>query len=443
MDPKQKLEEAIEWTKQAGTWLNKNQPSFAKFTDPIMMRASANLGYLTSVHEFVEATQAPLVIQTALYSAAGVGMAKWNEIVVAEINRALNEYNSRQPSGNEFGWAKSLLLAGTASLAISTAAGSSDSQGTPFSSEQRVEYVNQDLVQEPVNETSHLEIILEPEHNGDSFFDDQEQMLDYDLIEDNFLSLREESPIQKFDIENVETLRSELEATYERVSLLEKELHPKAQKHYENFSGKDHHRIVRKIERTEENGDLLRAAAEKYEVPYTAMFALTIKESDGKERAKSCAGARGLMQIMPRTGKYIAEIMGDEFVELTGRSTFRTSDLYEPEINIEMGAFYLRFIHDRYGERILKRRGQGNNDYKEWDEEDLWDFTMACYNRGPSGMTRNMINAGADTYWDLEKGQTTDEVLRYVSKIRAIEKVYVEYLQEKAGISNEVARLVH
>jgi soluble lytic murein transglycosylase len=442
MNPRQ-LEEVIEWTKQASSWLNKNQPSFAKFADPIMMRASANLGYLTSVHEFVEATQAPPVIQTALYSAAGVGMVKWNEIVVSEINRGLNEYNSRQISGSEFNWAKSLLLAGTASLAISTAAGSSDSQGTPFSSEQRVEYVNQDLVQEPVDETVHLEIILEPEQNDDSFFDDQEQMLDHDLIESDFLSLREESPTQMLNIENIETLRLELEATYERQSLLERELHPKAQKHYENFSGKDYHRIVRKIERTEENGDLLRAAAEKYEVPYTAMFALTIKESDGKERAKSCAGARGLMQIMPRTGKYLAEKMGDKFVELTGRSTFKTSDLYDPEINVEMGAFYLRFIHDTYGERILKKRGQGNNDYKEWNEEDLWDFTMACYNRGPSGMTDNMITAGADTYWDLEKGQTTDEVLNYVSKIRGIEKVYVEYLQEQAGMSDEVARLVH
>jgi len=83
------------------------------------------------------------------------------------------------------------------------------------------------------------------------------------------------------------------------------------------------------------------------------------------------------------------------------------------------------------------------NDYKEWTEKDLWDFTMACYNRGPNGMVRNMINAGADTFWDLKKNQTTDEARRYVPKIQALDKLYNEYLMEQAGMSNEVARLVH
>jgi soluble lytic murein transglycosylase len=173
------------------------------------------------------------------------------------------------------------------------------------------------------------------------------------------------------------------------------------------------------------------------------MSALIIKESDGNFKAKSHVGARGLMQIMPRTGKYLAEIMGDKFVELTGRSTLRTSDLYDPKINIEMGAFYLRFIHDRYGDRILKKREQASKDYQEWTAADRWDFTMACYNRGPSGMTRNMMKARADTFWDLEKEQTTDEVLFYVPRIRAIAKVRAEYLMKQSGVNEEVARLVH
>ncbi len=439
MDTKQQLKEAIEWTKQAGSWLNYHQPSFAKFADPIMLRTAANLGYLTNVHEFVEATQAPPIIQTALYSAAGFGMVKWNKVVVSEINRGLNEYNSRQTSGNGFGFGTSLLLAGTASLAITTAVGNSDSQGTPFSSEQRVEYVDRELVQEPVNET-FTEIILEPAHETSIIeevkhpvFSEEEIDLSH-LVEENFVPI---------NFEDIETLGTQLEETFARQSLLERKLHPKAQKHYDRLSGRDYHRMIEKIERASQYDDLIETAAEKYDIPKEMMFSLILKESDGKLKARSHVGARGLMQIMPRTGKYVAKIMGDQFVELTGRSTFKTKDLYDPKINIEMGAFYLRFIHDHYGERILRKRGQMPNDYKEWTDEDVWDFTMGCYNRGPGGMTRNMLNAGADTFWDLRKGQSTDEVLRYVPWIRGAEKVYVEYLMEQAGISKDIARVLH
>jgi len=440
MDPKQKLEELTAWTKQAGTWLNEHQPSFAKVADPLMNRTSANLGYIVGVQEFIEATQAPPIVQTALYVAAGAGIGKWNEIVVSEVNKALNEYNSRQTSGDTFNWAKSLLLAGTASLAISNATEDSTSQGTPFS-EENVQYITKDFIQEPVNET--LNMIIEPEllEESDDLEDFESNFDHLGFNESNLSDLVEESSPQ-INYQDIQRLKDKLELTAQKQSLIDNPLHPKAEKHYNHFSGRDYHRIVRKIERTEEHGDLLRAAANKYGIDQEMMFALTIKESDGKVKAKSHVGARGLMQIMPRTGKYIAELMGDQFVELTGRSTFKTNDLYDPKINIEMGAFYLRFIHDVYGERILKKRGQRDNGYKEWTDEDVWDFAMACYNRGPSGMTRNMLNAHADTYWDLRKGQTTDEVLNYVSKIRAIEKVYTEYLIKEAE-NNEVARVLH
>ena len=441
MNPRQQLEELVTWTKQAGHWLNENHPRLAQATEPLMARTSLDLGYWMSAHEFIQATQAPPLVQTAMYAASLAGKNKFNEIVVSEINRALVEYNSQQRSSNSFNRAKTLALTGIAGLTISTASGylEADSQSNPFSNQQKIEYVQQDLTIEPVKvlEEEILEPIQEPAYSNHTKID-----LDFTKTELDLSHLVQDN-IPQINLEDFEELKLELEETFERQSLLEIELHPKAQVHYNRFKGLDNKRLIRKIERTQQYDDLIKSAAEKYDVPYTAMFALTIKESDGKVRAKSHVGARGLMQIMPRTGKYIAELMGKQFVELTGRKRFKTSDLYDPKINIEMGAFYLRFIHDTYGERIMKKRGKMPNDYKEWTEEDVWDFTMGCYNRGPGGMTRNMIKAGADTFWDLEKNQTTDEVLRYVPKIRAIEKVYVEELQKKAGINDEVARLVH
>jgi len=440
MDHKKQLAELATWTKQAGNWVNAHQPSFARFADPIMMKTAANLGYMVGVQDFIEATQAPPIVQTALYTAAAGGMHKWNEIVVSEINRGLKEYNSRQTTGNGFGWGTSLLLAGTASLAISNATEDSNSQGIPFS-EENVEYITKDFIQEPVNETLR-NIIVEPEllEESDDLEDFESNFHEFNIP--NLSDIIEEKSPQ-IDYQDIQKLKDKLEITAQKQSLIDNPLHPKAQPHYDRLSGRDYHRMVEKIERTEENGDLLRAAANKYNIDPEMMFALTIKESDGKVTARSKPGARGLMQIMPRTGKYIAEKMGDKFVELTGRSRFKTNDLFNPEINVEMGAFYLRFIHDTYGDRILKKRGQRDNGYTKWTDDDVWDFTMACYNRGPSGMTHNMINAHANTFWDLRKGQSTDEALRYVPGIRAIEKVYVEYLIKEAEKDNEVARVIH
>ena len=395
-----------------------------------------------TAHELSQATQAPPIVQAGFYLAAGAGLPKWNKIVVAELNRGLREYNQRKDSVDGFDWLKSILLAGTASLAISTACGylDSDSQGTMFSSE-KVEYVNQELIQEPVNET-FTEVVLEPTEET-TFTETSLSNLDFNQTEMGLTNLVEDN-LQPIDLEDIESLKVELEETFARQSALEQKLHPRAQAHYDLISKSYNKKVtIRKFEELREHDDLIKAAANRYDIPYTTMFSLAINESAGKVRAKSHAGARGLMQIMPRTGKYIAKLMGKKFSKLTGRSTFHTTDLYNPEINIEMGAFYLRFIHDKYGERIMKKRGEMPNDYKEWTETDLWDFTMACYNRGPSGMTHSMIKFGADTFWDLKQNQTTKEAHRYVPKITGIKRLYEEYLQEQAGISNEVAKLVH
>jgi hypothetical protein len=443
MNPRKQLEELATWTKQTGHWLNKNQPRLARVTEPIMARASLDLGYLMTAHEFVEATQPPPIIKTAMYLAAGVGLPKWNEIVVKEVNRALNEYNSRQESGDVFNWLRMAVLTGTTSLAISTALTyfDSNSQGTPFSSEQKVEYVEQNLVQEPVDE-AFAEIILEPTE-GNLFTETSLPDLDFNQTGLDLTDLVREN-IPQIHLEDFKELKIELEQTFSRQQIIDKELHPRAQAHYDTISqGYNKKATIKKFVKAREHDELFKAAADRYEIPYTMMFSLAINESAGEVDAKSYAGARGLMQITPRTGKYIAKKMGKKFSNLTGRSTFQTADLYNPKINIEMGAFYLRFIHDHYGERIMKKRGEMPNDYKEWTEKDLWDFTMACYNRGPSGMTNSMIKFGADTFWDLKKNQTTDEARRYVPKIDGINKLYNEYLMEQAGMSDEIAKVIH
>lgn len=62
-------------------------------------------------------------------------------------------------------------------------------------------------------------------------------------------------------------------------------------------------------------------------------------ESNFDERAVSSAGAVGIMQIMPKTGKWLASMMGKKYEQ---------EYLYDPLYNIELGCFYLSWLLERY-----------------------------------------------------------------------------------------------
>jgi len=64
-------------------------------------------------------------------------------------------------------------------------------------------------------------------------------------------------------------------------------------------------------------------------------------ESAGYHLAVSEVGAMGLMQILPATGKELADRMN---IEWRGPDT-----LFDPVINVKLGTAYLRQLADRYG----------------------------------------------------------------------------------------------
>ena len=81
-------------------------------------------------------------------------------------------------------------------------------------------------------------------------------------------------------------------------------------------------------------------------------------ESEFDARARSEAGAIGLMQLLPSTARGIAT--------RTGGTAFVVDDLYDPEVNVRYGAWYLRHLLDRYGDErtalAAYHAGQGNVD---------------------------------------------------------------------------------
>jgi peptidoglycan lytic transglycosylase len=86
--------------------------------------------------------------------------------------------------------------------------------------------------------------------------------------------------------------------------------------------------------------DIIRQQAAEKNVDAALIAAVIYSESKFSE-ATSSAGARGLMQITPEAAKFIER--------QSGGTTFKLSDLSDPEINIRYGTFLLHELLERYG----------------------------------------------------------------------------------------------
>lgn len=76
---------------------------------------------------------------------------------------------------------------------------------------------------------------------------------------------------------------------------------------------------------------LIAKAADKYQVDSALVKAVIKAESNFNHQAVSRAGARGLMQLMPKTADYM-----------------QVADSFRPENNIEGGVRYLRYLLNLY-----------------------------------------------------------------------------------------------
>jgi len=114
-----------------------------------------------------------------------------------------------------------------------------------------------------------------------------------------------------------------------------------------------------------QHDDIIRQqAADKNLDP--AMIAAVIYAESRFRDQESHAGALGLMQITPQTAHVIER--------LSGGTTFVTSDLSNPQINISYGSYYLRYLLDRYhGNEIaaLAAYNAGTGNVDRWGGADL------------------------------------------------------------------------
>ncbi|HHH27568.1 MAG TPA: lytic transglycosylase domain-containing protein [Polyangiaceae bacterium] len=109
------------------------------------------------------------------------------------------------------------------------------------------------------------------------------------------------------------------------------------------------------------------AAGRRHGVDAELLAIIALVESGGWSAAQSPSGARGLMQIMPSTGRIIADERVIDRPTKTG--------LLVPETSVDFGAWYLA--------RQLERFGTGDLDASV-------ELAAAAYNGGPTHLSRHL-----------------------------------------------------
>lgn len=125
--------------------------------------------------------------------------------------------------------------------------------------------------------------------------------------------------------------------------------------------------MIRKLERLGVDRAWLSQSAAEHGVPIEMALAIIWKESKGNPKAKSSAGAKGLMQLMPRTAKSVG-----------------IRDAYDPRQNLKGGLRYM-------GENLARFK------------QDL-ALSLAAYNAGPTKVAKlGRVPKNAETLEYVER----------------------------------------
>lgn len=113
--------------------------------------------------------------------------------------------------------------------------------------------------------------------------------------------------------------------------------------------------------------DLVIKYSEKYNLDAYLVFSIIRVESKFNPQATSHKGAKGLMQITDQTGEWGAKEIGIE--------NYYSDRLYEPEINIQIGCWYIRKLINQYKNNLetsLAAYNAGSGNVSKWLENEKY-----------------------------------------------------------------------
>lgn len=124
--------------------------------------------------------------------------------------------------------------------------------------------------------------------------------------------------------------------------------------------------------------------SKEFEVDPALVASVINVESGYNENATSSKGAKGLMQILPSTGKWLAEKVKEDYDE---------DYLLNHEFNIKIGTFYLSYLIEQFKDEKLAlcayNAGQGK--VKEWLKNKRYSSDGKTLNEIPFEETKNYI----------------------------------------------------
>ena len=152
-----------------------------------------------------------------------------------------------------------------------------------------------------------------------------------------------------------------------------------------------------------DRGGTLDSAAREFGLDRSLLLAIVRQESAFNPKAKSKAGAAGLTQLMPGTARRLSRIVL--------KRRFRTAFLYDPAVNVRLGASYLRSLLDLFQNDVL--------------------LAVAAYNAGP-GRIGGVVRADPGRSEDerLESfpaAETRDYVRRVMLFSASYRELYPEH----------------
>jgi soluble lytic murein transglycosylase-like protein len=124
---------------------------------------------------------------------------------------------------------------------------------------------------------------------------------------------------------------------------------------------------------------ILEESAKRHLDPMMVLAVIQV-ESGFQYTMVSPVGARGIMQIMPETGKFLTETLRNEYGLHT--ASFRPESLDEPLLNIRLGVYYLHDLTKQFNSLNL---------------------ALLAYNSGPAEIQNRLANnrALSDEYTTL------------------------------------------
>jgi soluble lytic murein transglycosylase len=145
--------------------------------------------------------------------------------------------------------------------------------------------------------------------------------------------------------------------------------------------------------------------ARLYHLDPALVAAVIYKESRFDPKARSDAGAVGLMQLLPDTARGIALHTG-------GTKFDPATDLLDPDLNVRYGCWYLNHLRQKYA-------GYPNGP----------ELALAAYNAGQTNVDRWIAATPAGQPVEIPFAETRD----YVADVERLEKLYRRAYGDQLG----------